>query len=274
MKIDFKLFVGISIIFFFFLLLSFSFFWIPQSIYEISLENRLASSNLTHWLGTDQLGRDFYSRLLVGTRNSILISSFAIGIGSFVGTLLGLLSIGNRASLASKTFSYFLAEFNKLLIAFPIVLIAILINALYGSGGWKAMLSISFFNIPIFYYLTRNISYRIWSKNYLLFSLAIGANRWSIYKLHILPQLISPWLILFSIQWGLSLLAESSLSYLGLGIQPPEPSLGRIIYESHTYFYLKSSLIILPGIILLLLVLAVSYLGDYFAKYLDPKSSN
>ena len=105
-----------------------------------------------------------------------------------------------------------------------------------------------------------------------LFSKAIGSTRYSIYKLHILPQLISPWLVLFSIQWGLSILAESSLSYLGLGIQPPEPSLGRIIYESHTYFYLKSSLIILPGVILLLLILGVGYLGDYFAKYLDPKN--
>ena len=248
MKTDFKFFVGISIIFFFFLLLFFSFFWIPQSIYKISLENRLVSSSLINWLGTDQLGRDFYSRLLVGTRNSILISSLAIGIGSFVGTLLGLLSIGSRPSLASKTFNYFLAEFNKLLLAFPIVLIAVLINAFYGSGGWKAMFAISIFNIPLFYYLTQNIAYKIWGKNYLLFSLAIGANRWSIYKLHILPQLFSPWLVLFSIQWGLSLLAESSLSYLGLGIQPPEPSLGRIIYESHTYFYLKSSLIILPGV--------------------------
>ncbi len=272
MRRDFRLFVGVCIIFFFFLLLSFSFFWMPQSIYKISLENRLASSSSIHWLGTDQLGRDFYSRLLVGTRNSVLLSSLAMGIGSFTGTLLGLLSIGSRASLASKTLNHLLAEINKLLIAFPVVLVAVLINAFYGSGGWKAMLAISIFNIPVFYYLTQNITHKIWGKNYLLFSLAIGATRWSIYKLHILPQLISPWLVLFSIQWGLSLLAESSLSYLGLGIQPPEPSLGRIIYESHTYFYLKSSLIILPGVILLLLILGMSYLGDYFAKYLDPKN--
>ena len=272
MRRDFRFYVGVCIIFFFFLIMSFSFFWIPQSIYTISLENRLASSNSIHWLGTDQLGRDFFFRLLVGTRNSILLSSLAVSIGSFTGTLLGLFSIGNRVSFPSKTLNYLLAEFNKLLIAFPVVLIAVLINAFYGSGGWKAMLAISIFNIPIFYYLTQNITYKIWGKNHLLFSLAIGSTRYSIYKLHILPQLISPWLVLFSIQWGLSILAESSLSYLGLGIQPPEPSLGRIIYESHTYFYLKSSLIILPGVILLLLILGVGYLGDYFAKYLDPKN--
>ena len=145
MKTDFKFFVGISIIFFFFLLLFFSFFWIPQSIYKISLENRLVSSSLINWLGTDQLGRDFYSRLLVGTRNSILISSLAIGIGSFVGTLLGLLSIGSRPSLASKTFNYFLAEFNKLLLAFPIVLIAILINASLWIGRLESNVCYQYF---------------------------------------------------------------------------------------------------------------------------------
>ena len=98
MKIDFKLSVAISIIFFFFLLLSFSFFWIPQSIYEISIENKLASSSPIHWFGTDQLGRDFYSRVLVGTRNSILLSSLAVSIGSCSGTLLGLFSMGTRVS--------------------------------------------------------------------------------------------------------------------------------------------------------------------------------
>ena len=203
MKIDFKLSVAISIIFFFFLLLSFSFFWIPQSIYEISIENKLASSSPIHWFGTDQLGRDFYSRVLVGTRNSILLSSLAVSIGSCSGTLLGLFSMGTRVSFISKTLNYLLVEFNKLLIAFPVVLIAVLINAFYGSGGWKAMFAISIFNIPLFYYLTQNIAYKIWGKNYLLFSLAIGANRWSIYKLHILPQLFSPWLVLFSIQMGI-----------------------------------------------------------------------
>ena len=85
MKRDFRFYVGVCIIFFFFLIMSFSFFWIPQSIYTISLENRLASSNSIHWLGTDQLGRDFFFRLLVGTRNSILISSLAVSIGSFTG---------------------------------------------------------------------------------------------------------------------------------------------------------------------------------------------
>ena len=143
MKRDFRFYVGVCIIFFFFLIMSFSFFWIPQSIYTISLENRLASSNSTHWLGTDQLGRDFFFRLLVGTRNSILLSSLAVSIGSFTGTLLGFFSIGTRASFPSKTLNYFLAEFNKLLIAFQrrsVVLIkAVLINAFYGSGGWKAI---------------------------------------------------------------------------------------------------------------------------------------
>lgn len=270
--LDFRFFVGIFLLIIYFSLLLLSFIYVPYSVTEIYLEDRFLNFSTTHWLGTDQFGRDFYSRLLVGTRNSILLTSLAVLLGSFIGTISGLFSTINLFSLGGKILTFGLSEINRLLFAFPVILTAILISSIYGTSGRYSLLAISIFNIPIFYYVTKNISQKIWNSDYVIFSLAIGNSKWSIQKLHIIPQIYTPLLIQFTIQWNFSLLTEASLSYLGLGIQPPEPSLGRIIYESQTFFYLKSSLILLPAVVIFLLILCFSYLGDYFSYRLSSKN--
>ena len=268
----FRLYFSILILIIIFFGCLLSFFVLPHDFNTISLDDRFLGAGSLYWLGTDQLGRDFYSRLLVGTRNSFIISSIALIIGSFIGISLGLLSVSNFIFTKQGLISKFITQLNQLLFAFPVIFIAILFSAIYGAGGWYSLLAISIFNIPIFYSLTKNISSSICNKDYFLFSLALGSSQFTIYRLHFFPQLYASLLAQFTIQLGFAILMEASLSYLGLGIQAPTPSLGRIIYESQTFFYFRESLVIIPGIIIILFVLATNHLGEYLSYHLNPKN--
>ena len=234
--------------------LVFSFFILEDS-YTMDLSSRFLGASKKHWLGTDQLGRDFFSLLLIGTRNSIAFASLALITGSLIGTLCAFLTI------SIKPAKYLLVEINKILLATPIILTAILIYTFY-SASWTSLVAISLFNIPIFYYLTQNVSSRILAKEYSIFSLSIGNSKWNIYRLHIMPQLYNTWMIQFSIQWGIALLMEAGLSYLGLGIQQPTPSLGRMLFENRAYYELKIELVFYPGLALCTLVLLCNYCAN------------
>ena len=243
--------VLLGLVFFLFFV---SFFFSEES-YKISVENRFLENSFRHWLGTDQLGRDFFSLLLVGAKNSILFSSIALIIGSGLGCLLAFLV------LEIKYLNFIVEEINKIFLSIPIILSAILIYSFYKSG-WLCLLAISFFNIPYFYYLTKNILAKILIKDYYLFSRSINNNYWNIYRLHFFPQIYPLWLVHFSIQWGVALLMEAGLSYLGLGIPQPTPSLGRIIYENRSFYEFRTELIFYPGLVLFLLVIIFQYFAD------------
>lgn len=229
-------------------------FFFTQSDYGIDIQNRFLAISKQHWFGTDQLGRDFFSLLIVATRNSIIFASIALLVGSVLGTTFAFF-------MQANFFVYCLEEFNKVLIAMPIILTAILIYTLYDFNG-ITLLAISLFNIPIFYYLTKNITNRILAKEYCAFSKSIGNSRWNIYRLHIFPQLYNAWLVQFSIQWSIALLMEASLSYLGLGIQQPTPSLGRMLFENRSFYEIRTALVIYPGLVLFILILFFQYFTD------------
>ena len=184
-----------KICFFSIIFLLFYSYFIPENLLDISVEKRFLKWSKEHWLGTDQLGRNFFSFLVIATRNSIFFATLALLLGSLLGTLLAIFSF-----YFIKT-NYLWEQISQLLIAIPVVLIAIIIHTFYGSG-WFSLLAISFFNVPFFYYLTKNISHKILAKEYALFSLAIGNSKWNIYRLHIFPQLYGAWLVQFSIQWS------------------------------------------------------------------------
>ena len=244
-------------------LLFFTSFFFSEESYKISVENRFLKTSSMYWLGTDHLGRDFFSLLLVGARNSIFFASIALIVGSFSGCLLAFLVV------EIKSLSFVIEEINKIFLAIPIILSSILIYSFYKSG-WLCLLAISFFNIPYFYYLTKNILAKILIKEYYLFSQSIGNGHWNIYRLHFFSQLYPLWLVHFSIQWGVALLMEAGLSYLGLGIPQPTPSLGRIIYENRSFYELRAELIFYPGLVLFLLVI----IFQYFADNLELKTGN
>ena len=248
-----KRFNPLLFLFVFILALLLSFF-LPQNLYEIDIQNRFLAASFNHWLGTDQLGRDFLVLLIVASKNSIYFASITLLIGSLIGTMIAFF-------IHSNFFGFFLEELNKILVAMPIILSAILIYSLYDFNG-ISLLAISLFNIPVFYYLTKNITSRIFAQDYYAFSKSIGNSRWNIYKLHILPQLYNAWLVQFSIQWSIALLMESGLSYLGLGIQQPTPSLGRILFENRSFYEIRPQLAIYPGLALFIFILFFQYFTD------------
>jgi peptide/nickel transport system permease protein len=240
---------------FLFVCLLLSYFLLLESASDIEIANRFSKPSRQNWLGTDQLGRDFFALLFVGAVNSCFFASIALIIGSTLGTLFAFLRLSLRFS------SHLLEEINKLFFAIPVILTAILFYTFLQSS-WASLIAISLFNIPIFYYLTKNIASRILVKEYSLFSISIGNSKWNIYRLHIFPQLYNSWVVQFSIQWGIAILMEAGLSYLGLGIRQPTPSLGRILYENRSFYELQAGLVLYPGLVLFLLVLFFQYFAD------------
>jgi peptide/nickel transport system permease protein len=240
--------------------------WTPWSPYEIDLALKLQGSDGHHWLGTDPLGRDISSLLLVGARNSMLVGVIAVGMGLTIGTSLGLLAAARRGWL--EEFIMRLADFS---FAFPAVLSAIMMTAVFGAGIVNAIVAIGLFNIPTFARITRASANSIWAREYVLAARACGKGPWRITFDHILPNIMSVLIVQATIQFALAILAEAALSYLGLGTQPPQPSWGRMLAEAQTLLFQAPLLAVYPGVAIAISVLGLNLLGDGLRDLMDPK---
>lgn len=243
-----------------------SFLWTPWSPYEIDLELKLLPPGAAHWLGTDAFGRDVASLLLVGARNSILVGLIAVGIGLLLGTALGLLAAARRGWVEELIMR--LADFT---FAFPAILSAIMLTAVFGPGIVNAIVAIGIFNIPTFARVTRASANAVWSREYILAARACGRNRWAITWEHVLPNILPMLIVQATIQFAIAILAEAALSYLGLGTQPPQPSWGRMLSEAQTLMFEAPLLAIWPGLAIALAVLGLNLLGDGLRDWLDPR---
>ncbi|MCX7225134.1 MAG: ABC transporter permease, partial [Burkholderiales bacterium] len=218
------------------------------------------------WLGTDPFGRDVASLLLVGARNSILVGLIAVSIGLAVGTALGLLSAARGGWLEELIMR--LADFT---FAFPAILSAIMLTAVFGAGIVNAIIAIGIFNIPTFARITRASARSIWSREYVLAARACGKGPWRITLDHVLPNMLSVLIVQATIQFALAILAEAALSYLGLGTQPPQPSWGRMLAEAQTLLFQAPLLAVFPGLAIALAVLGLNLLCDGMRDVLDPR---
>ena len=243
-----------------------SFVWTPWSPYEMDLANKLASPSGTHWLGTDAFGRDVASLLLVGARNSILVGVIAVGIGLTIGTALGLLAAAKRGWVEELIMR--LADFT---FAFPAILSAIMMTAVFGAGIVNSIIAIGIFNIPTFARITRASANAIWARDYVLAARACGKSRSAITVQHVLPNIAAVLVVQATIQFALAILAEAALSYLGLGTQPPQPSWGRMLSEAQTLMFQAPLLAVWPGLAIALSVLGLNLLGDGLRDLLDPR---
>lgn len=240
--------------------------WTPWSPYEIDLELKLLPPGAAHWLGTDAFGRDVASLLLVGARNSILVGLIAVGIGLLLGTALGLLAAARRGWVEELIMR--LADFT---FAFPAILSAIMLTAVFGAGIVNAIIAIGIFNIPTFARVTRASANAVWSRDYILAARACGRSRWAITWEHVLPNILPMLIVQATIQFAIAILAEAALSYLGLGTQPPQPSWGRMLSEAQTLMFEAPLLAIWPGLAIALAVLGLNLLGDGLRDWLDPR---
>ena len=242
--------------------------WTPWSPYDMDLARKLQPPSAAHWLGTDVYGRDIVSLLLVGARSSILVGVVAVGIGVTVGTLLGLLAAARRGWVEETIMR--LSDFT---LAFPAILSAIMLTAVYGAGMVNAMVAIGIYNIPTFTRLARGAAKSVWGREYILAARACGKGPWAITWQHVLPNISAVLIVQVTIRFAIAILAEAALSYLGLGTQPPQPSWGRMLAEAQTMLYQAPLLAVFPGIAIALAVLGLNLLGDGLRDLLDPRLS-
>ena len=245
-----------------------SFVWTPWSPYEMDLANKLAGPSAKHWLGTDAFGRDVASLLLVGARSSILVGVIAVGIGLTIGTALGLLAAAKRGWVEELIMR--LSDFS---FAFPAILSAIMLTAVFGAGIVNSIIAIGIYNIPNFARLTRASANAIWGREFVLAARACGKGPWRITIEHVLPNITSVLIVQVSIRFAIAILAEAALSYLGLGTQPPQPSWGRMLSEAQTLMFQAPLLAVWPGMAIALAVLGLNLLGDGLRDLLDPRLS-
>ncbi|WP_370232208.1 ABC transporter permease, partial [Cognatishimia sp.] len=207
-----------------------SLIWTPYDWTQLDIGNKLQSPSASHWFGTDHFGRDILSMLMVGAQTSIAVAFVAVGIGMGVGVPLGLTAAARRGSLLDEV----IMRGNDLVFAFPSLLIAIMITALFGPSAINAIIAIGIFNIPVFARLSRGAALPIWTRDFIMSARVAGKGTARISVEHILPNIFNLLIVQGTIQFSLGILAEAGLSYVGLGAQPPIPSWGRMLAESQT----------------------------------------
>ena len=245
-----------------------SMFWSPYPVGDIDIPNKLAASSAQHWFGTDSLGRDIASLLLVGSQNSLLVGFIAVSIGLGAGVPLGLLASAKRGWVEEVVMRA--ADFT---FAFPALLSAILLTSIYGPGLVVSITAIGIFNIPVFARITRGAANSVWSRDYTLAARAAGKTKWAITWEHVLPNIASVLIVQASVQFAIAILAEAALSYLGLGTQAPQPSWGRMLNEAQSQMFQAPMLAVYPGVAIALAVLGLNLMGDGLRDLLDPRLS-
>ena len=242
--------------------------WTPWPAYEIDMAHKLISPSASHWLGTDMLGRDIVSLLLVGARSSIVVGVIAVGIGLVFGVPLGLVAAARRGWVEEVIMR--LGDFT---FAFPALLSAIMLAAVAGPGMVTSITAIGIFQIPIFMRITRGSANAIWAREFVLAARASGKGKFRITIEHVLPNILSILIVQATIQFALAILAEAALSYLGLGTQPPQPSWGRMLNDAQSLLFQLPSLAVYPGLAIATAVLGLNLLGDGLRDLFDPRLS-
>lgn len=244
------------------------FFWTPYPPDRMAPAQRLQPPSGTHFLGTDHYGRDILSRVMTGAITSVLVGLIAVGIGMGGGVLLGMV-----AAYCGGWIDELLMRTCDVLFAFPAVLTAVLLAAVLGPSLTGAMVAIGLFFIPVFGRLSRAGALSVWQREYVLAARAAGMGEGYIAFRHVLPNIAGPLVVQASVQFALAILAEAALSYLGLGIQPPHASWGRMLSESQTFLGLAPWTAIFPGMAIAWSVLGFNLLGDLLRDAIDPKSA-
>ena len=240
--------------------------WTPYSPTGMNILRKLQGPSMQHWLGTDALGRDVLSMVMVGARTSLSVALIAVAVGMGLGVPLGAYAAARGGMIDG-----FVMRMTDLAFAFPALLTAVIITAVFGPGAVNAMIAIGIFNIPVFARITRGASMGLWKRDYVLAARCAGCGDVAITLDHILPNIGHVLIVQATIQFALAIVAEAGLSYVGLGTQPPSPSWGKMLNDAQTYIYDAPHLAIFPGLAITFAVLGLNMLGDGLRDILDPR---
>ena len=240
--------------------------WSPYPPADIDIPAKLQGPSAAHWLGTDSLGRDIASQLLVGEQNSIVVGVVAVGIGLLIGVALGCLASARRGWVEELVMRA--CDFT---FAFPALLSAIMLTAIYGPGLVMSIVAIGIFNVPVFARITRGAANAVWAREFVLAARAAGKGGLRITWDHVLPNIANALIVQATISFATAILAEAALSYLGLGTQPPQPSWGRMLNEAQTQMFHAPMLAVYPGVAIVLSVLGLNLMGDGLRDLMDPR---
>ena len=240
--------------------------WTPYPIEQIDIPRRYLAPSAAHWLGTDNLGRDMLSLVMAGTWTSFLVAAVAVAIGVGVGVPLGL-----AAAAWGGAVEWLVLRLTDFVFAFPAVIVAILITTLLGPSAVNAIIAIGIFNIPVFARVARGGALSIATLDFVAAGRLAGLGNVLIAWRHLLPNIMSLIIVQGTIQMSLGILAEAGLSYIGLGTQPPETSLGLMLREAQQVFLIHPWLTLVPGLSIVLIVIALNIAGDGLRDAIDPR---
>ncbi len=230
------------------------------------LPNRLKPPSFQHFFGTDNYGRDVFSRVIWGGRISLLVGIFSVAIGSLIGVTLGIISGYFR-----KFADVVIMRVTDILLSFPALLLAMAICAALGSSLWNVIIAISIVTVPRFSRLVRGSTLAIKEVDFVEAARALGQSPPKIIFFHVLPNVLSPILVLATLWIPAAIITEASLSFLGLGVMPPTPTWGNIISEGKSYLPNAPWISIFSGISIVLVVMAFNFVGDAVRDAFDPR---
>jgi peptide/nickel transport system permease protein len=236
-------------------------FFTPYNPETMNLADKMAGISLHHLMGCDNFGRDIFSRVMKGSQNTLLVALGTVFIGTFFGVILGAMT-GYFGGMIDEV----LMRFNDMIFAFPSVLLALVFISLLGSGKYQVMIALGIAFIPSFARIVRGEFLRYKNMEYVQNAKLIGAGNLRIIFFHILPNTKSVLVSSIMIGFNNAVLAEAGLSFLGIGVQPPDASLGRMLSEAQSYIFTTPSYAIFPGFAIIFLVLGFSLLGEGFKK--------
>ena len=266
-NLNLRIKIGSFILIIVFLTFITSFIWTPYDPQRMNIDNRLSFPNLKHPLGTDQYGRDELSRIIDGSGKALMVGFIAVSIGLIAG-----ITLGSIASTSNYIVSEFIMRFIDAIYSLPAVLLALLITTILGPGIRNSIIAIGIFNIPIFARLTNASLLSIKERDYIFAAKSLGVNRSRLVFKHMIPNAASPLIVQSSNSFAKALLAEAGLSYLGLGVQPPESSWGVMLKTAQTFAGRAPHLVLIPGFAIVFTVFGFNIFADGIRDLLDPHS--